>query len=88
MEDMVLCLVYQGDGVTGVEGKVEAEAIVDLQGMEAGTRPRQEIIKGVAVASPCQPQLPLEAVLTASMRPPKTTGMRCTKGCTSSYDNI
>jgi hypothetical protein len=87
-EDMVLHPVYQGDGVTGVEGEAEAEAIVDLQGMEVGTRPHQEIIEGVAVASPCQPQLPLKAVLTASMRPPKTTGTRCTKGCTSSYNNI
>jgi hypothetical protein len=74
-EDMVLRPVYQRDGVMGVEGEVEAEAIVDLQGMEAGIRPHQEIIEGVAVASPCQPQLPLKAVLTASMRPPKTTGM-------------
>jgi hypothetical protein len=72
---VVLHLVYQGDGVTGVEGEVEAEAIVDLQHTEVGIHPRQEIIEGVAMASPCQPQLPLEAVLTASMRPPKTTGM-------------
>jgi hypothetical protein len=58
----------------GIEGEVEMGVIADLQGMEVGICPHQKIIKGVAMASLCQPQLPLEAVLMVSMRLLKTTG--------------